>query len=83
MAAAAVLEQAGGWEDPRATGPWNLAAAAVLKAVTESGDEAARRQRMLALAEELLGGPRMRVRGVSAQRILEGLVVGNLSCPPT
>ncbi len=83
MAAAAVLEQAGGWEDPRAAGPWNLAAAAVLKAVAKTGGDAARRQRMLALAEELLGGPRMRIRGVSAQRILEGLVVGHLSCPPT
>ncbi|MGB6337471.1 MAG: hypothetical protein WBG96_17840 [Thermoanaerobaculia bacterium] len=82
MAAAAVLEQAGGWEDPRAAGPWNLAAAAVLKAVAKTGD-AARRRRLLALAEELLGGPRMRIRGVSAQRILEGLVVGHLSCPPT
>jgi hypothetical protein len=82
MAAAAVLEQVGGWEDPRATGPWNLAAAAVLRAVAKTSDESGRRLKMLGLAEELLGGPRMRIRGVKAQRILEGLVVGHLHCSP-
>ena len=38
----------------------------------------ARRRQLLALAEDLLGGPQLRLRGIVAQRILEGLVVDRL-----
>jgi DNA polymerase III, delta subunit len=78
----------GGWEDPRAGRPWELAAAAVLRSLPEEAAEAepsagARatpwRGARLALAEALLTGPTMRLRGISAERILEGLVSRHLS----
>jgi hypothetical protein len=49
--------------------------------VGEVGEGAARGQRAarLALAEALLGGPSMRMRGISAERILEGLVARHLA----
>jgi hypothetical protein len=78
----------GGWDDPRAGRPWELAAAAVLRSLPEPAAEAelpsaARatpwRAARLALAEALLTGPTMRLRGISAERILEGLVSRHLS----
>jgi len=78
----------GGWDDPRAGRPWELAAAAVLRSLPEPAEEAetpaaARaapwRAARLALAEALLTGPTMRLRGISAERILEGLVSRHLS----
>jgi DNA polymerase III, delta subunit len=74
LTAAEALAGAGGWEDPRAARPWALAAAAVLRSLeTAEAPPGARRAR-LALAEALLGGPAMRLRGITAERILEGLV---------
>jgi DNA polymerase-3 subunit delta' len=78
LAAAEQLSAAGGWKDARAVQPWTLAAAAV-KASLEFMPTSIDRSRVLALAEELLGAWRMRLRGIQAQRILEGLVVRNLS----
>jgi hypothetical protein len=78
----------GGWEDARAGRPWELAAAAVLRSLPAPAGEAelpaaARaapwRAARLALAEALLTGPTMRLRGISAERILEGLVSRHLS----
>jgi len=78
----------GGWDDPRAGRPWELAAAAVLRSLPAPAAEAelpaaARatpwRAARLALAEALLTGPTMRLRGISADRILEGLVSRHLS----
>jgi hypothetical protein len=81
----------GGWDDPRAGRPWELAAAAVLRSLPEpaaaaeipSAAPAAHaspwRAARLALAEALLTGPTMRLRGISAERILEGLVSRHLS----
>jgi hypothetical protein len=63
----------GGWEDPRAGRPWALAASAVLRSLDLSPGAGSRRGR-LALAEALLEGPSLRLRAVSAERILEGLV---------
>lgn len=83
LAAAAALKggkgpREGGWDDPRAGRPWALAAAAVLAA---AGDfpEARRRRALLGLAEELLEGPAMRMRGISPERVLEGLVAKHLA----
>jgi len=80
LTAAEALAAAGGWEDPRAGRPWATAAAAVVRslAIAPVAVPAARRAR-LALAEALLGGPAMRLRGVNAERILEGLVARYLA----
>jgi DNA polymerase III, delta subunit len=80
LTAAEALAAAGGWEDPRAGRPWAAAAAAVLRSLDlePPAPPAARRAR-LALAEALLGGPALRLRGVSAERILEGLVARHLA----
>jgi hypothetical protein len=82
LTAAEALAAAGGWEDPRAARPWALAAAAVLRSLeleAPSGASGASRRARLALAEALLGGPAMRLRGIGAERILEGLVARHLA----
>ncbi|HXO18685.1 MAG TPA: hypothetical protein VOA87_02045 [Thermoanaerobaculia bacterium] len=70
----------GGWEDARSGRPWSLAAAAVVAAAAE-GLSGMPRRNLLALAEDLLGGPAMRLRGVTPERILEGLVSRHLARP--
>jgi DNA polymerase III subunit delta' len=82
LAAAGALAAAGGWEDPRAGRPWALAAAAVMAGVRSGAVPAALRRGSLALAEELLAAPALRVRGIPAERILEGLVSRHLSGRP-
>ncbi|HSS75687.1 MAG TPA: hypothetical protein VLV54_02990 [Thermoanaerobaculia bacterium] len=79
LGAAGALAAAGGWEDPRSSRPWALAAAAVLRSLElEPGPGEARRAR-LALAEALLESPALRLRGIAADRILEGLVARHLA----
>lgn len=77
LAAAAALAKAGGWEDARADRPWSVAAASVVAAA--AGVEEGERRRLLALAEDLLQASSMRVRGINATRILEGLVARHLA----
>jgi hypothetical protein len=72
--AAARLAEAGGFEDPRAEAPWAAAASAVRRVAVERTTDAERRRALLALAEDLLLAPAMRLRGISPERILEGLV---------
>ncbi len=75
LAAAEALGSGQSFDDPRAGLPWANAAAAVVRggpALAPLSPQAARRG--LALAEDLLGAPAMRLRGVSPERILEGLV---------
>ena len=79
LAAAEALGRAGGWEDPRASRPWAVAAAAVLRSLQGVEEEAPSRRALLALAEDLLGAPLLRLRGVGAERILEGLVARHLA----
>ncbi len=85
--------EAGGWDDPRAGRPWAVAAAAVLRSLPPPSERPAGaaapppapgRAARLALAEALLTGPVMRLRGIGAERILEGLVARHLSplAPP-
>ncbi len=74
FAAAEALAEGGDWSDPRARTPWEEAATAVVEASRAPELEPPNRRRLLALAEELLEGPRLRVRGITARRILEGLV---------
>jgi hypothetical protein len=76
LAAAEALCRAGGWEDPRASRPWAVAAAAVLQSLDSAGEK---RRALLALAEELLDAPLLRLRGIAAERILEGLVARHLA----
>jgi len=81
LGAASALAAAGGWEDPRSSRPWALAAAAVLRSLELEPGPAmmtARRAR-LALAEALLESPALRLRGIAADRILEGLVARHLA----
>ena len=78
LSAAAALAGAGGWEDPRSSRPWAVAAAAVLRSL-ELSEEAGRRSARLALAEALLEAPAWRLRGIAAERILEGLVSRHLA----
>jgi hypothetical protein len=78
LTAAEALIRAGGWEDPRAGRPWALAASAVLRSLDLAPGAGSRRGR-LALAEALLEGPSLRLRAVSAERILEGLVAKYLA----
>ncbi len=77
-AASALLGDGSDWKDPRDGAPWTLAAAAVRRAVDDapSGVPAGE---LLALAADLLDGPRLRLRGLSAKRIVEGLVVERLA----
>jgi hypothetical protein len=79
LAAAEALGRAGGWEDPRAARPWAVTAAAVVRSVQRLEEGAPARRALLALAEDLLGAPLLRLRGVAAERILEGLVARHLA----
>ena len=77
LAAAAALEGAGGWEDIRAERPWALAAAAVLTCARTAPPR--EKRPLLALAEAVLDGSQFRLRSISAQRILDGLVFRHLA----
>lgn len=81
LAAAQVLKGAGGWEDPRSGRPWALAAAAVVAASKGADLAAELRRRLLALADGLLAAPPWRLRAVSPERLLEGLVCRHLAGP--
>ncbi len=79
LGAAAALAAAGGWEDPRSGRPWTLAAAAVLRSLELEPRRGEARRARLALAEALLESPALRLRGIAADRILEGLVARHLA----
>jgi len=79
LSAAAALLGAGGWEEPRSGRPWALAAAAVLRSLTMEEETPTGRRARLALAEALLEAPAWRLRGIAAERILEGLVARHLA----
>ncbi|MEM7481345.1 MAG: hypothetical protein AAF481_09240 [Acidobacteriota bacterium] len=76
QAAAGALLAGTSWDDPRAGRPWSLASAAVLAAAERPDLPAGP---LLALAEGLLEAPPMRLRGIPAERILEGLVSRHLA----
>lgn len=93
LAAAEALASGGGkgaWEDPRSGRPWAVAATAVLRALdfppqagsgagSGGGEYNLPRRRFLALAEALLEGPALRLRGITPERILEGFVSRHLA----
>ena len=74
FALSGMLQEAGAWQDVRSRRPWEVAAAALVEVSREKQLTPVGRRRLLGLAEELLSGPEMRVRGIQPQRILEGLV---------
>lgn len=78
--AAARLVALGGFEDPRAEAPWGKAAAVAHRAALDEALDDALRRPLLALAEELLAAPPMRLRGIPVERIVEGLVARHLTC---
>jgi hypothetical protein len=77
LSAAAELAGTGGFEDARASRPWATAAYAVR--LSADAAEPAVRRRLLDLAEALLGAAELRLRGIPAERILEGLVARHLA----
>ena len=77
LAGAEVLSRVSSWKEPRDAVPWSQAAAIVRRS-TDLVESAGRRG-LLTLAQDLLGGWQSRVRGIQAQRILEGMVVDALS----
>lgn len=79
LAAAGVLGSAADFKDPRSGRPWAVAARAVLASLEVEGMPVAARRRLLALAEALLGGAAFRLRGIPADRILEGLLARHLA----
>jgi hypothetical protein len=79
LEAAACLKRAGEFEDPRAEAPWSTAARAVARAADAEELPPALRPRLHALAEDLLTASPMRLRGIAAERILEGLLSRHLA----
>jgi len=81
LAAAGALKASGKWDDARARAPWEHAAAAVLDYANSQPSQRNRRA-LLALASDLLEAPRLRLRGIPADRILEGCVSRRLAALP-
>ena len=77
LTAAAELQSAGAFDDPRAARPWAMAARAVRLAA--DGAATAPRRALLDLAESLLTGAEWRLRGIPVDRILEGMVAQHLA----
>ncbi|MEM8933156.1 MAG: hypothetical protein AAGE94_18355 [Acidobacteriota bacterium] len=74
LTAASALQSIGGFEDPRAREPWEVAAAAVVAYLRDRPLHAGQRRALLALAQDLIEAPRLRLRAIPPQRVLEGLV---------
>jgi hypothetical protein len=80
LAAAMHLAKAGDFKDPRAQAPWSHAAAALRTAAYAEATPPAFRRALLDLAHDLLAeAPPLRLRGITAERILEGLVSRRLA----
>ncbi len=81
LTAADALAQTKGWKDPRNRKPWAIAAAAIAHYLEGAELDVSTRRALLATAEALLDAPRMRVRGITHNRILEGLLARHLTQP--
>jgi hypothetical protein len=73
LAFARTLLDSARWDDPRDASPWIRSAAACLDLAWDSPDRE-QAARLLRLGQELLEESEARLRGVPAQRILEGVV---------
>ncbi len=69
----------GGWEDPRLGRPWSTTAAALVEIATRASAGGGLPRRCLALADALLRAPSLRLRGIPAERILDGLFTRHLT----
>ncbi len=78
LAAASILGGVGSFDDARSGQAWAAAAAAILGGLETEGLP---RRALLALAESLLEAPAWRLRGIPADRILEGLIARHLASP--
>lgn len=78
LAAAAALAECGEWSDLRAAAPWSMAAAVVLDCSRRTAPAGAMRRALLDLAAALLDARAERLRGITPQRILEGLLTRHL-----
>jgi DNA polymerase-3 subunit delta' len=78
LSAAEILASAGPWQDARAGKPWSLAARTVLVSLDHPQMPAGVRSRLLALAQNLLEAVDLRMRGIPAERILDGLLTRHL-----
>jgi hypothetical protein len=76
LAAASILGGVGDFDDVRSSEPWAAAAGAILAGLDAEGPPC---RALLALAEALLEAPAWRLRGIPADRILEGLVARHLT----
>ncbi|MEM9291501.1 MAG: hypothetical protein AAGD01_07470 [Acidobacteriota bacterium] len=81
LALAAILADAGEFKDPRSGLPWTSAARSLVACLDHPKTPQGARRRLLALAEALLRAPQLRLRGIPAERILEGLVARHLFSP--
>lgn len=85
LAVAGILESAGEFRDPRDQKPWALAARALidtrahLARMARNDERSGRSRALLALAEDLLAARALRLRGITARRILEGLTAKHLA----
>jgi DNA polymerase-3 subunit delta' len=78
--AAAKLAKAGDFKDPRAQSAWSAAAEVARAAALATATPPELRRPLLDLAHDLLAeAPPLRLRGISAERILEGLVSRRLA----
>ena len=70
------LVSAADFDDPRADAPWTIVALAVHDVALQAdrGALVRHRRELLALAADLLAAPPWRLRGVAAERIVEGLL---------
>ena len=78
LSAAAVLQESGSFKDARSSQPFMVAAQAVLSSVIEEDVPEGARRRLLDLSQALLTASDLRLRGIPAERVLEGLVAKHL-----
>lgn len=79
LAASQLLVDAADFADPQDARPFLLVARAVLEVALRFEGDPARRRALLELANDLLEAPAWRLRGISPERILSGLVSQRLA----
>ena len=78
LAAAEALGKVKGWDDPRARRPWAVAAASVMRYLERTHVPPDIHRALLDYAHAILGSAHWRMRGITAPRLLEGLLSRHL-----